>query len=237
MPGQIPSTKHPEVNDILPVFCAALVSSGILLQITKFFRVQVIKSIMTDKISTNFSLGRFYAMMMIGTGLVAVGLVLLLRMNNNKAISSSSTDFSVVPVEVDFAAPELDLRSLEGEPVSLMDYRGSVILVNLWATWCPPCREEMPTLQAFYEKHKDEGFILVGLNQEETRAAVAPFVREFGLTFPIWLDEDYLAQREFNTISLPSSYVIDREGRVRLMWIGGISKSNLEKFVAAVIEK
>ncbi len=70
----------------------------------------------------------------------------------------------------------------------------------------------MPTLQAFYEKHKNEGFILVALNREETRAVVEPVVREFGLTFPIWLDEDYLAQREFNTISLPSSYVIDRGG-------------------------
>jgi cytochrome c biogenesis protein CcmG/thiol:disulfide interchange protein DsbE len=138
-------------------------------------------------------------------------------------------------VKVDFAAPQLPLEDLTGSPVSLEDYKGSVVLVNLWATWCPPCREEMPTLQTFYEKYKADGFVLIGIDQEETRNVVEPFVKEFGLTFPIWLDLDYLAQREFNTMNLPSSYVIDRTGRVRLMWIGGISKKNLEKFVPDLI--
>ncbi|MBK9207749.1 MAG: TlpA family protein disulfide reductase [Anaerolineales bacterium] len=119
--------------------------------------------------------------------------------------------------------------------MSLNDYRGSVVLVNLWATWCPPCREEMPALQKFYEKYKADGFVLIAIDQEETREVVAPFVKEFGLTFPIWLDADYLAQREFNTMNLPSSYVIDRTGKVRLMWIGGISKNNLEKYVPDII--
>lgn len=110
-----------------------------------------------------------------------------------------------------------------------------MILVNLWATWCPPCRDEMPTLQKFYEKYKEKGFVLIAIDQEETPEIVAPFVAEFGLTFPVWLDLDYLAEREFNTSNLPSSYVIDRNGTVRLMWIGGISKSNLEKYVPDII--
>jgi peroxiredoxin len=93
----------------------------------------------------------------------------------------------------------------------------------------------MPTLQAFYEKYKDDGFELIAINQEEALEVVQPFVDEFGLTFPIWLDEDYEAQQKFNTMNLPSSYVIDRNGTVRLMWIGGISKKNLEKFVPDVI--
>ncbi len=86
---------------------------------------------MIDKIATNFAQGPFYAMMMIGTWLVAIGIMALLLMNKTNAISASPTDFSAVPVEVDLPAPELDLHSLEGEPVTLMDYRGSVILVNL----------------------------------------------------------------------------------------------------------
>ena len=119
----------------------------------------------------------------------------------------------------------------------MTDYLGSVVLVNLWATWCPPCQDEMPALQTFYEDHKADGFVVLGIDQEETRVIVQPFVAKNGLTFPVWLDENYLAQREFKTESLPSSFVIDRTGKVRLMWFGGISGKFLEKYVTDVIKE
>lgn len=178
---------------------------------------------------------RFTAMMMIGVGLIAIGIMFMLLLNNNTEVSASSSDFSAIPAKVDYAAPELTMNDLDGNPVSLSSYRGRVVLVNLWATWCPPCREEMPTLEAFYEKYKSKGFVLLGLNQEETHDVVLPFVQTHELTFPIWLDLDYMAQKEFHTMNLPSSYVIDREGHVRLMWIGGISAKNLENYVPDVI--
>lgn len=175
---------------------------------------------------------KFYALLMIGLGLVLIGIVLSFFSTKP---SASTPDFSTVPVQVDFPAPELTLVDLAGNRVSLNDHLGNVVLVNLWATWCPPCKEEMPTLQTFYEKYKSDGFVLLAINQEEPLEVVEPFVKEFGLTFPVWLDEDYQAQRIFNTMHLPSSYVIDRSGKVRLMWIGGISKKNLEKYVPDVI--
>jgi cytochrome c biogenesis protein CcmG/thiol:disulfide interchange protein DsbE len=178
---------------------------------------------------------RLYAMLMMGIGLVSLGIMLFLLMKDNSAADASVQDFSAVPVQVDYSAPKLDLTDLSGKSVSLDDYVGKVVLVNLWATWCPPCREEMPTLQTFYEKYKEKGFELIAIDQEEALDVVTPFVAEFNLTFPVWLDLDYLAEREFNTSNLPSSYVIDRNGKVRLMWIGGISKSNLEKFVPGII--
>jgi peroxiredoxin len=95
----------------------------------------------------------------------------------------------------------------------------------------------MPTLQTFYEKYKKNGFVLLAIDQEETLEVVTPFVNKYDLSFPVWLDEDYMAQRVFNTSNLPSSYVIDRAGKVRLMWIGGISKKNLEKYVPNVIKE
>jgi peroxiredoxin len=177
---------------------------------------------------------RFYGMLMIGLGLIAIGVMLFMLLNHAAA---SPEAFSTVPVEVDFAAPGLTLIDLSGSSVSLDDYAGSVILVNLWATWCPPCKEEMPALQTFYENHQADGFVLIGIDQEESLAVVQPFVAEYGLTFPVWLDEDYLAQRMFNTMSLPSSYVIDRTGRVRLMWIGGVSEGFLEKYVTKLIKE
>ncbi len=178
------------------------------------------------------SRARFYALMSIGLGFLTVGVMFFMLLNQQNA---SSQDFSAVPVKVNFPAPQLVLKDLSGKQVSFDDYRGSVILVNLWATWCPPCREEMPTLQAFYQKYKESGFVLIAIDQEETLEVVQPFVDEFGLTFPVWLDPDYEAQRKFNTMNLPSSYVIDRTGMVRLTWIGGISKKNLEKYVPDVI--
>lgn len=175
---------------------------------------------------------RIISMMLIGVGLLATGAMFILLLNQRDA---ATQDFSAVPAKVNFPAPELNLPDLSGNQVSLSDYRGSVVLVNLWATWCPPCREEMPTLQTFYEKYKQDGFVLLALDQEETIDIVQPFVDEYGLTFPVLLDLDYLAQREFHTANLPSSYVVDRDGVVRLMWIGGISKGNLEKFVPDLI--
>ncbi len=184
--------------------------------------------------ATQLSHARIYSMLLIGTGFVSIGIMLFMLLNKSAA---SNRDFSVVPVKVDFPAPELTLVDLSGKPVSLKDHLGSVVLVNLWATWCPPCRQEMPTLQAFYDKYNADGFVLIAINQEETAEIVEPFINEFGLTFPILLDIDYLAQRKFNTTNLPSSYVIDRNGIVRLMWIGGISKKNLEKYVPELIEE
>jgi thiol-disulfide isomerase/thioredoxin len=174
--------------------------------------------------------------MMIGMGLIGVAIMfLLLKTQPAAATTASSSDFSAVPVKVDLASPKLDLATLDGVPASLADYRGKVVLVNLWATWCPPCREEMPTLEKFYQKYKANGFELIAVNQEETKDVVEPFVKEFGLSFPVWLDPDYLAQREFNTANLPSSYVIDRNGRVRLSWIGRISETRLEEYVPEII--
>ncbi len=177
---------------------------------------------------------RLYAMLMIGIGLIAIGITLFMILNNAAA---SPEDPSTVPVQVDFASPKLTLTDLSGKTVSLSDYLGSVVLVNLWATWCPPCKDEMPELQTFYENYKADGFVLIAIDQEETKEVVQPFVEEFGLTFPVWLDENYQAEREFNTMSLPSSFVIDRTGRVRLMWVGGVSEKFLEKYVTQLIKE
>lgn len=179
---------------------------------------------------------RVAASLMVAGGLIAIGLMFVFVKNNQAGnMFDVPTELSAVPNVMDYAAPQLELTSLDGEQVSLEDLRGSVVLVNLWATWCPPCLQEMPTLNAFYEKYKDQGFVLIGVNQEESRDIVAPFVEDFGLSFPIWLDEKPLAQVAFKTVNLPSSYVIDRSGRIRLMWIGGISEKNLEQYVPKII--
>lgn len=145
-------------------------------------------------------------------------------------------DFSTVPAKVHFPAPELSLRDTQGVSRSLADYRGQVILVNLWATWCPPCKDEMPTLQAFYDKYKESDFVIIAINDGDPTADVLQFVRDYKLTFPVWLDPTYIATEEaFHTLNLPASFVIDRSGTIQLTWVGGISSAMLEKHVAPLI--
>ena len=149
---------------------------------------------------------------------------------------SLQSDLSTVPVQVNFAAPELTLTDTQGVERSLADYRGQVVLVNLWATWCPPCKEEMPAFQAYYNKHVDDGFIIIAVNDGDPTPDVLQFVKDYELTFPIWLDPTYIAtEQAFKTLNLPSSFVIDRDGTVRLMWVGGISGKMLDKHVTPLI--
>lgn len=149
---------------------------------------------------------------------------------------SLQSDLSTVPVQVNFAAPELTLTDTQGVERSLTDYRGQVVLVNLWATWCPPCKEEMPAFQAYYNKHVDDGFVIIAVNDGDPTPDVLQFVKDYELTFPVWLDPTYIAtEQAFKTLNLPSSFVIDRDGTVRLMWVGGISRKMLDKHVTPLI--
>ncbi len=172
----------------------------------------------------------------LGFILIAASVYYLVQGRDN--IAPNQAELSAVPVKVDFSAPALTLIDTQGTPASLADYRGQVVLVNLWATWCPPCKEEMPALETFYNKHKQDGFAIVAINDGDPEADVLQFIKDYGLTFPVWLDPTYIAtEQAFKTLNLPSSFVIDRNGKVVLSWVGGINLKMLEKHVAPVIEE
>ncbi len=144
-------------------------------------------------------------------------------------------EYSSIPAEVNYAAPELALENLNGGTESLADYRGKVVLVNNWATWCPPCKAELPTLVAFYNEHAADGFVIIGIEAGEPANQVAPFAEQYQITYPVWLDPGHLSGRAFNNQSLPNSYVIDRTGTIRLAWTGQISREMLERHVTPLI--
>ena len=149
---------------------------------------------------------------------------------------SSRSAFPTVPMNVSLPAPELTLMDTEDISRSLVDYRGQVVLINLWATWCPPCKEEMPALQSFYDKHRDDGFVVIAINDGDPTQDVLQFVKDYRLTFPVWLDPTYIAtEQAFKTMNLPSSFVIDRTGTIRLQWVGGISRNMLDRYVSPLI--
>jgi thiol-disulfide isomerase/thioredoxin len=183
------------------------------------------------------SFQRTIGLIVIGIGLIALGVAAMTLITLRQAQSERTDSASVIPVAANYPAPELSLNDLDGNPRSLADYRGQVALVNLWATWCPPCVKELPTLNDFYRDYAANGFILVGVNDGEELPVVKDYVTRTGLTFPIWLDPSFLTESAFGTMNLPSSYVIDRQGQVRLQWIGAISRAMLEKYVVPIIEE
>ncbi len=178
-------------------------------------------------------------MLMAGLGLIVLGLASLFVLAGRRADEAlQPTDFSAIPATVRYGAPALALYDLNGVQHALSDYSGQVLVVNLWAIWCPPCQAEMPILQDFFEKHQRDGFTLIAIEDGDPIGDVRSFVAQYGLTFPIWLDPSHEAtDRAFKTINLPSSYVVDRAGEVRMVWFGAISAANLEKYVAPVIQE
>jgi thiol-disulfide isomerase/thioredoxin len=181
------------------------------------------------------------AAILFGLGLILLGIVVALWFVkpevDDSSVANEQNRYSVIPVEVSFDAPDLALQNLTGEQQSLRDFLGQVILVNNWATWCPPCKAEMPDLQAFYEKHKDQGFVLIAIESGESAPEVGQFVESYQLTFPVWLDIQGKALQVFKNFSLPNSYVIDRGGIVRLTWTGAIRKEVLEEYVTPLLKE
>jgi cytochrome c biogenesis protein CcmG, thiol:disulfide interchange protein DsbE len=180
-----------------------------------------------------------FALALMGAGLILAGVALsaLLMGNTRRGGVVSADDLSVVPAAVDFPAPALSLPNLSGQTETLTNYRGQVVLVNNWATWCPPCKAEMPTLQAYYEAHAAGGFAVIAIEAGSPAAEVREFAEAFGLTFPVWVDAETAALGAFQNAHLPNSYVIDRSGTVRLAWIGEISRAALEKHVTPLISE
>ena len=136
------------------------------------------------------------------------------------------------PVEVGTRAPDFTVRDLEGETVSLSDLEGEVVLLNIWATWCPPCREEMPSMERLHRELGAEGLRVVAVSIDAERGSrdssgreggnIREFAEEMGLTFDIWHDPSGRIQQTYRTTGVPESFVIDRSGHIVKKDIGGV---------------
>ena len=137
-----------------------------------------------------------------------------------------------LPVEVGTIAPDFPATDMAGRPVTLEDLRGQVVLLNIWATWCAPCREEMPSLERLHRELSDDGLRIVavsvdaapGVLDRDGRSGgdVAAFARELGLTFTIWRDPDGGIQRTYRTTGVPETFVVGRDGVIRKKVIGAM---------------
>lgn len=129
----------------------------------------------------------------------------------------------VAAPQAGFPAPDFTLKTAQGETYTLSELKGQAVLVNVWATWCPPCEAEMPAIEKMYNEYKDQGFIVLAINStfQDNPLDIAPFTKEHGLTFPILLDETSDTSRAYQVRSLPSSYFINRQGIITEVVIGG----------------
>ncbi len=131
-------------------------------------------------------------------------------------------------VQIGAPAPYYSARSLAGDSVATSSLAGKVVLLNVWATWCAPCRDEIPYLQSLYQKHQPSGLEIIGVSVDARgeEEAIRGFAKDFGMTYPIWRDPDERVQSLFFSLGVPASYLIDRTGILRWKRLGIISEAD-----------
>lgn len=124
--------------------------------------------------------------------------------------------------EIGEPAPDFTLTDINGNSVRLADMKGRVVMIEFWATWCPPCRESVPVLNGLYKKYKERGFTLLGVSidkGQDVRAVVSSFVRDLSVAYPVLLDTDNVNQ-SYKVVNVPSSFVVDKNGRIAFKHVG-----------------
>jgi protein SCO1 len=132
-------------------------------------------------------------------------------------------------------APSFDLPALNGGRLSLGSLRGKAVLINFWATWCKPCKSEMPRLAGWYRQHSSQGFVVLGIDQQEGASSVRPFTRKLHTPYPIALDESGNVSAQYDVAYLPISVLVDRHGVVRSVHLGILNQSYLATQVDPVL--
>jgi peroxiredoxin len=128
--------------------------------------------------------------------------------------------WTVRAAEISGVAPDFTLESRAGDRVSLAAFKGDVVMINFWATWCGPCREEMPQLEALYQRYSDLGFTLLGVNVEEDSSLSDAFLAEMPVSFPILFDPKNSVSALYDVVAMPSTVLIDRSGNMRFIHHG-----------------
>lgn len=166
-----------------------------------------------------------------GIALIAVGLLLVAFFGFDLRARLPGSEPVTVSPKINSLAPNFTLKDLNGNLISLTDLRGKNVLLNFWATWCGPCRLEMPALQARQELYQED-LIVLAVNYDEPAELVQAFKEELGLTFPIVLDPGAIVQDVYGIRAYPTSYFIDREGVIREIRIGILTEDTLDEYLA-----
>lgn len=172
--------------------------------------------------------------------IVLTGLWLLAACAPARSVASSSstpTSTEIEPTATPGPLMELEVKDLQGNPVRLSDYRGKTVLVTFWASWCTPCKEELPLLEAFYQEHQEEGFVLIGVNAGEGPEDAARYIAAHGFTFLAWSDPAGTEMIRIGARGLPYSFLVDQEGRRKIAWYGGANEAFLDELWEMALSK
>lgn len=179
-------------------------------------------------------------------GLVSWGIYDTMKKNDAVKASLASSEQAIEGLDMSSLtiginkgniAPEFDLKTLDEESVKLSDFRGKKLIVNMWATWCPPCRAEMPDMQKFYDKYKDEDVAILAVNMTTSEKSVddiSKFLNEFEITFSVVLDEQNKIAMTYQTFALPASYIIDSKGIIQQKVTGPMNYEMMEKMISEI---
>ena len=137
------------------------------------------------------------------------------------------------PVNIGDRAPDFSVPALPSGSLDLKNYRGQIVVLNLWATWCPPCVEETPSLEQFAEKMRDRGVIVLGISVDEDRKVLQDFIQKNHISYPVGRDPDRSLSARYGTFQFPESYILDRRTRVAEKVVGPIdwNDSRIQNFV------
>ena len=171
----------------------------------------------------------------VSLGLLAVVLVGILVVQGCKSSSqpiTSNGQEATAVVNAGESAPDFTLVDLEGNQVSLSDFRGKTVFVNFWATWCPPCRAEMPEIEAIYQEYKDKEVVVIGIDIMEPEDVVRQYVEQGGYSWTFVLDTSGEVTANYEVAAIPTSFFIDREGIIQAVNIGAMTKRAMENKLA-----
>lgn len=172
---------------------------------------------------------------------VAAGLVIFVGLPSLSAagqpVPTTAPDGAAIPPApiAGAPAPDFSLLDLEGQSVSLSDQAGNPVLINFWATWCGPCRIEMPFIEAQYQANKDNGFAVLAVDFDEPKADVEAYVRSLGLTFTVLLDPGGVVNDLYRVRGYPSSFFIGRDGVIKVVHIGVMTEAQLADNLSKVL--
>jgi len=160
---------------------------------------------------------------------IVVAIWLLEGGNPSESLASGSGVFDGLAAigggpRVGQAAPDFVLNDTEGRPVRLSELRGKTVFVNFWASWCPPCRAEMPDIEQIYQEFKDKDVVVLAINQREDPETIRRFMQSLNLTFPVLLDRNGAVAQQYRISAIPTSFFIDRGGIIRAVNVGSMSR-------------
>lgn len=168
-------------------------------------------------------------------------IVTLLSFNSFAAREQPKLGFQLNPLSKPVEAPSFKLEDMDEYEYDFSEYRGQVVLLNFWATWCPPCRREMPSMERIYQKYQDKNFTVLAINQMEDGDSIFAFTGTLTPqpTFNILLDNKSTVSQSYDVRGLPTTYLIDKKGRVRYRAVGGreFDHPEVEKIIQSLMDE